>query len=164
MRILGIDPGTRATGYGILEICARPMQLVYVCHGAIKPRSEGIVERLKDIFYGITEVIEAHGPAEVAVETAFHGLNTQSALTLGQARGVILLAATLKDLPVFEYSPAEVKKATCGYGRAEKDQIHSMVCTILNIPRSAVTSRDASDALAVGVCHASSRRMRGMLR
>ena len=119
--------------------------------------------RLREIFEGLTELMRVYGPSEVAVETSFHAMNAQSALKLGHARGAILLAASLLDVPVFEYTPTEVKKATCGYGHADKGQIHDMVCTILNIRRESLSSRDASDALAVGVCHASARRMRGIL-
>jgi len=164
MRILGVDPGTRATGYGILELVARPSRLMYVCHGTIRPRADDMASRLQEIFRGLADLFDEYSPTEVAVETSFYGMNAQSALKLGQARGVILLAASLNDIPVFEYTPTEVKKATCGYGHAEKDQIHAMVCTILGLPRHILTSRDASDALAVGVCHASARRMKGVVR
>ncbi len=160
MRICGIDPGTRATGYGVLDIHQNPERLVYVAHGTIRPCSEGMALRLKEIFEGLTEIFRQFGPVEVAVETSFHALNSQSALKLGQARGAILLAASLMDIPVYEYAPTEVKKATCGYGHAEKTQIHDMVCTILHLPKGTIRSMDASDALAIGVCHSSSRRMR----
>ncbi|HPI92452.1 MAG TPA: crossover junction endodeoxyribonuclease RuvC [Deltaproteobacteria bacterium] len=160
MRICGIDPGTRATGYGVIDVCSGPESLVYVTHGTLRPRSEDMALRLKEIFQGLTEVFRRFGPGEVAVETSFHALNSQTALKLGQARGAILLAASLMEIPVFEYTPTEVKKATCGYGHAGKDQIHAMVCTILHLSKDAVRSMDASDALAIGVCHSSSRRMR----
>lgn len=160
MRICGIDPGTRATGYGILEIRSSPASLQYVAHGTIRPGSEDMAIRLREIFEGLTDIFRQFSPEEVAVETTFHAVNSQSALKLGQARGVILLAASLLEIPVFEYTPTEVKKATCGYGHAEKGQIHAMVSTILHLPKGAVRSMDASDALAIGVCHSSSRRMR----
>lgn len=160
MRICGIDPGTRATGYGILDMHRNPERLVYVAHGTIRPRSEEMAKRLKEIFEGLTAMFRQYGPVEVAVETSFHAMNPQTAIKLGQARGAILLAATLMDIPVFEYTPTEVKKATCGYGQAEKSQIHAMVSTVLHLARGTVRSMDASDALAVGVCHSSSRRMR----
>lgn len=160
MRICGIDPGTRATGYGILDVLPSPERLVYVGHGTIRPRSDEMAHRLREIFEGLTDMFRRFGPGEVAVETSFHALNAQTALKLGQARGAIMLAASLMDIPVYEYTPTEVKKATCGYGHAGKDQIHAMVGTILHLPRGAVRSMDASDALAVGVCHSSSRRMR----
>ncbi len=160
MRICGIDPGTRATGYGILEIRSNPASLAYVAHGTIRPGSDDMAMRLKEIFDALTDIFQRFTPTEVAVETTFHAVNAQSALKLGQARGVILLAASLSGIPVFEYTPTEVKKATCGYGHAEKGQIHAMVSTILHLPKGTVRSMDASDALAIGVCHSSSRRMR----
>lgn len=160
MIICGIDPGTRSTGYGILDLCSKPSSLVHVAHGTIKPRSDESAGRLKEIFIGLTDIFRQYKPEEVAVETSFHALNSQTALKLGQARGAILLAAAMLGIPVFEYTPTEVKKATCGYGHADKEQIHSMVSTILHLPKTAVKSMDASDALAIGVCHSSSRRMR----
>lgn len=163
MRICGIDPGTRATGYGILDIHRNPERLVYVTHGTIRPRSDEMALRLKEIFEGLTDMFRQFGPVEVAVETSFHALNAQTALKLGQARGAILLAASLMDIAVYEYTPTEVKKATCGYGHAEKTQIHAMVSTILHLPKGTIRSMDASDALAIGVCHSSSRRMRRLV-
>jgi crossover junction endodeoxyribonuclease RuvC len=161
MIICGIDPGTRITGYGILDIRSRPRaQLCYVSHGTIRPKGDDLALRLKEIFLKITEIFREYRPAEVAVETTFHALNAQSALKLGQARGVVILAATLLDIPVFEYSPTEVKKATCGYGHADKEQVSSMICTILHLPKGTVASVDASDALAIGLCHSSSRRLK----
>jgi crossover junction endodeoxyribonuclease RuvC len=161
MIICGIDPGTRITGYGILDIRSRPRaELAYVSHGTIRPKGDDLSLRLKEIFLRITELFQEHRPAEVAIETQFHALNAQSALKLGQARGVIILAASLLEIPVFEYSPTEVKKATCGYGHADKDQIAAMITTILHLPKGSVASADASDALAIGLCHSSSRRMR----
>ena len=160
MIICGIDPGTRATGYGILDMRTKPVSLVHIAHGAIKPRSDDTAGRLKEIFEGLTNIFRQFCPEEAAVETSFHALNSQSALKLGQARGAILLAAALMSIPVFEYTPTEVKKATCGYGHADKYQIHAMVSAILHLQKRAITSMDASDALAIGVCHSSSRVMR----
>jgi crossover junction endodeoxyribonuclease RuvC len=164
MIICGIDPGTKATGYGILDMHSSSSSLVHVAHGTIKPRSDYTAGRLKEIFVGLTDIFRQFNPEEVAVESSFHALNSQTALKLGQARGAILLAAALLEIPVFEYTPTEVKKATCGYGHAGKDQIHSMVCTILHLPKTTVTSLDASDALAIGVCHSSTRRMRRLMQ
>jgi crossover junction endodeoxyribonuclease RuvC len=162
MIICGIDPGTRATGYGILTLNSSPSSLVYVAHGTIKPKSDDITGRLKEIFDGLTDIFKQYKPDEVAVESSFHALNAQTALKLGQARGAIILAAAMLGIPVFEYTPTEVKKATCGYGHAEKGQIHAMVSTILHLPKGTVKSMDASDALAISVCHSSSRRMRSL--
>lgn len=165
MIICGIDPGTHATGYGILDFQKRAgSTLRYVTHGTIRPKAEALPLRLKEIFLKVTSVLEEFSPAEVAVETTFHALNAQSALKLGQARGVIILAASLLDIPVFEYTPTEVKKAACGYGRAGKDQVSDMVMTILHLPKGAVSSSDASDALAIGLCHSSSRRLKELLQ
>lgn len=164
MIICGIDPGSRCTGYGIIDMHASSAGLKYVTHGTIRPRSDDMAFRLRELHLALTDIFREYRPAEIAVESTFHALNVQSALKLGQARGAVLLAAALLDIPVFEYTPTEVKKATCGYGHAQKDQIHVMVSTILHLSRDAVTSRDASDALAIGVCHSSSRRMRGYLQ
>lgn len=165
MIICGIDPGTRITGYGILDIRSRPRaNLSYVAHGTIRPKGDDLSLRLKEIFLKITEIFHEYRPAEIAVETTFHALNAQSALKLGQARGAVLIAASLLDLPVFEYSPTEVKKATCGYGHADKDQVSAMISTILHLPRGTVASADASDALAIGLCHSSSRKLRELTR
>jgi len=161
MIICGIDPGTRSTGYGILDINATSTSGIrYIAHGAIKPASRDMNARVKEIFIALTDILKLYRPSEVAVETSFYALNAQTALKLGQIRGAIILAPTLMDIPVFEYTPTEIKKATCGYGHADKDQIHSMVNTILNLPKGTVKSRDASDALAIGLCHTSSRRFR----
>ncbi len=165
MIICGIDPGTRATGYGVLDIQATSQAtLRYVSHGTIKPKSEALTLRLKEIFLSVTEVFRLYNPSEVAIEATFHALNAQSALKLGQARGAVILAASLLDIPVFEYTPTEVKKATCGYGRADKGQISAMITTILHLPKGMLTSPDASDALAIGLCHSSSRRLKELIQ
>ncbi|HNY66568.1 MAG TPA: crossover junction endodeoxyribonuclease RuvC [Deltaproteobacteria bacterium] len=165
MIICGIDPGTRITGYGILDIRTRPRsQLSYVSHGTIRPKGEDLPLRLKEIFLKITDVFREYRPDEVAIETTFHALNAQSALKLGQARGAIILAASLLEIPVFEYTPTEVKKATCGYGHAGKDQISAMIATILHLPKGQVASADASDALAIGLCHSSCRRLKELVQ
>lgn len=165
MVICGIDPGTRITGYGVLDIGGRPRAtLSYVAHGTIRPGGDDLSLRLKEIFLKITDIFSQYRPAEVAVETTFHALNAQSALKLGQARGAVLIAASLLGIPVFEYSPTEVKKATCGYGHADKDQVSAMISTILHLPRGTVASVDASDALAIGLCHSSSRKLRELAR
>ena len=160
MIVCGIDPGTRITGYGVLDIGAA--QSRYVAHGTISPRSKDLHERLKIIYLELSRVLEKYSPSEVALETSFYALNAQSALKLGQVRGVIILTARLQDIPVFEYTPTEIKKATCGYGRADKTQVASMVRILLNLPRGSISSMDATDALAVGVCHSSSRRIKGL--
>jgi len=161
MVICGVDPGTHATGYGMLKVSsASASSIAYIAHGTIRPKSSDLSGRLKEIFLGLSDVFRHYQPAEVAIETSFHAVNAQSALKLGHARGAIILAAALMDIPVFEYTPTEVKKATCGYGRADKDQIYAMITTILHLPRDLIASRDASDALAIGVCHSSCRRFK----
>ncbi|MDT8272911.1 MAG: crossover junction endodeoxyribonuclease RuvC, partial [Desulfomonilia bacterium] len=141
MIICGIDPGTRCMGYGVIDIHAVPGSPAYVAHGTITPRSNDLPSRLREIFIKTTELFQAFLPGEVAVESSFHALNAQSALKLGQSRGVVILAATLLDIPVFEYTPTEIKKATCGFGHAHKDQISLMVNTLLHLPQDLVTSR-----------------------
>jgi len=158
MIICGIDPGTQCTGYGILDV--ERDRSVYRDHGVIRPKSQDLDLRLKEIFLRITDILREHQPTEAAIETSFYATNAQTALKLGQVRGVIILAVTLLDIPIFQYTPTEIKKATCGYGHAEKGQISAMVHTLLGIPRGKIVSRDASDALAVSLCHVSSRRMK----
>lgn len=162
MIICGVDPGTRATGYGILELQLNG-SAEYIIHGTIRPRAKDLPGRLKQIYLELLQVFEHFKPQEVAVESSFYAKNAQTAMKLGQVRGVIILAATLHDIPVFEYTPTEIKSATCGYGHAGKDQVSSMVSTLLNLPQGLIVSRDATDALAVSVCHTSSRRMKGVM-
>lgn len=158
MIICGIDPGTQCTGFGIIDI--ERDRGILIAQGTIRPKVSDLDARLKEIFLTVTGLLQEHKPGEMAIETSFYATNAQTALKLGQARGVIILAATLRDIPVFEYTPTEIKKATCGYGHAEKLQINTMVHTLLGIPKGRITSQDATDALAVGLCHAASRRMR----
>lgn len=158
MIICGIDPGTQCTGYGILDITAH--QSIYIAHGTIRPKASDLTQRLKEIFLKVTDMLSAYQPHEGAIETSFYATNAQTALKLGQVRGIIILAMTMRDIPVYEYTPTEIKKATCGYGHAEKGQIGAMVHTLLKLPRGAIASKDATDALAIGFCHASSRRMK----
>jgi crossover junction endodeoxyribonuclease RuvC len=158
MIICGIDPGTQCTGFGILDI--ERDRSVYRDHGTIRPKEQDFDLRLKEIFLRITDILKDHKPAEAAIETSFYATNAQTALKLGQVRGVIILAVTLLDIPIFEYTPTEIKKATCGYGHAEKGQISAMVHALLGIPKGKITSQDASDALAVSLCHVSSRKMK----
>jgi len=149
--VLGIDPGTRATGFGLVEgVRGRLMTRGF---GVIRTggQNHDLAERLSIIYQGLLKVIREAGPACCAVETVFHAKNSRSALVLGHARGVSLLAARNSGLQVFEYSPLEVKKAVVGYGRAEKGQVQAMVKTILRL-RDKV-AMDASDALAVAICH-----------
>jgi crossover junction endodeoxyribonuclease RuvC len=150
MRILGIDPGTNITGYGVIEKARNGLS--QILHGDIRiSKGEPLSLRLQRIYNGLTEVIEKTHPDEMAVEDIFYGKNVRSLIKQGQARGVVLLAATQCRLPVYEYSPLEIKKAVVGYGRAEKRQVQQMVRAILEM--SELPTEDAADALAVAICH-----------
>ena len=152
MRVLGIDCGGEYTGYGVVEMDPRGELICLVC-GAIKlsPR-EPLARRLSRIYEGLGELICAHHPDEVAIEEIFYALNVKSALKLGQVRGVAMLAAASAGLEVAEYSPLTIKSSVVGYGRAEKQQVQHMVTRLLNLPEPP-QSMDASDALAIAICH-----------
>lgn len=155
MRILGIDPGSITTGVGVIDFDRG--RLVLVEHGAITTsRGAAIPERLAQIHIGLVEVIARTRPEAVAVEAPFAGKNARSLMQLAQARGVALLAAQNAGLEIFEYSPRSVKNAVVGYGAAEKAQVAKMVAVLLGgrAAASETMSADASDALAVAICHA----------
>jgi crossover junction endodeoxyribonuclease RuvC len=153
MRILGIDPGTGTTGYGLIE--KRGEKLTHVDNGAIRTRTaDPLPTRLKTIHDELSRVIAAYAPEMVAVEQIFVARNALAALKLGQARGAALLAGVNAGLPVFEYSALQVKNAVVGYGRAEKEQVQQMVRILMGLPE--IAQEDASDALAVAICHAHS--------
>lgn len=157
MRVLGIDPGSRITGYGIVE--QQGNRLVHVDNGAIFTDSAtDFAGRLKLIFDGLSRIITEYRPDEVAVENVFFSNNVQSALKLGQARGAALVAAVHADLPVAEYTALQVKQAVVGQGRAEKSQVQKMLKALLGLTELA--QADASDALAVAVCHLNSRDLK----
>ncbi len=150
MRILGIDPGTNVTGYGVVE--KTRTGLSQVLYGEIRiSRGEPLSQRLQRIYDGLTAVIEKSGPSMVALEDIFYGKNVKSLIKQGHARGVVLLAASQCGLPVYEYSPLEIKKAVVGYGRAEKRQVQQMVKAILGMTE--LPDEDAADALAAAICH-----------
>jgi crossover junction endodeoxyribonuclease RuvC len=152
VRVLGIDPGTAACGYGIVR--ERNGRLKLVDHGWWKTPARSRPERrLKTIFDCVTELIEEFEPDAVALEESFVGVDARTALSVGQARGVILVAAASLDVECAEYPPSRVKQAVCGYGRAEKAQVQRMVMAILGL-RTPPTPQHASDALAVAICHA----------
>ncbi len=152
MRILGVDPGTRIIGYGVIDALGNRIEAV-AC-GTIRPSNKAdIDERLKEIHCGIREVIRKTGPDMVAVEEVFHGPNTLSLIKMSEARGVILLAAALEGLPVRGYAPAMIKKAVTGRGNAAKEQVKEMVDVILGEALQFETS-DVSDAMAVAICQA----------
>jgi crossover junction endodeoxyribonuclease RuvC len=154
--ILGIDPGTRRTGYGLLRAVGR--RLEPVDFGVIAP-SEGLSGPQKHLvlFQGIEEILEKYKPDAVAVETQFVGKNVQSALKLGMARGVLVLAAARRDIPIFEYAPTKAKLAVVGKGSASKEQVQKMVQLLLQLDKLP-EPEDAADALALAICHSHTRR------
>jgi crossover junction endodeoxyribonuclease RuvC len=151
-RILGIDPGTRYCGYGVVERLG-PGRVRYIECGVIEPRRGAeLAVRLGEIAVGLRELIADLAPTAVAVEGVFHGVNARSALQLGHSRGVALAAAGVASLPVHEYAPATIKRAVAGHGAATKDQVQAMVRALCGLKRA--PKLDASDALAVAICHA----------
>jgi crossover junction endodeoxyribonuclease RuvC len=151
VRILGIDPGSRITGYGVVAVCGH--DLGFVACGTIRTmRENDFSRRLLIIFQELCEVIRAHGPDVAAVEDMFVDRNPRSALKLGQARGAAVVAALHNSLAVYDYPARTVKQSVAGYGQAEKIQVQQMVRTLLRL--SAAPSKDAADALAVAICHA----------
>ena len=156
MKILGIDPGSKATGYGFIE--QQGNRLIHIDNGAIFTRSsDALAERLQLIYQQLSTLIQKHKPDAVAVEQVFMARNPASALKLGHARGVALLAGINANLPVSEYSALQVKSAVVGYGRAGKNQVQQMTRTLLNLPE--IAQEDAADALAVAICHAHSHHL-----
>lgn len=154
MRILGIDPGIAIVGFGFIDKIGS--KLVPVQYGSIQtPANSDPGLRLKDVYESMVQLIDKYQPDAVAVEKLFFNRNVTTAFTVGQARGVIILAAVQKGLPVGEYTPLQVKQATVGYGKAEKKQVQEMVRILLKL--SAVPKPDdVADALAVAICHAHS--------
>lgn len=152
MRIIGVDPGTLFTGYGIVDF--KNNELDYVASGIIKIQStKEFAPRLQKIYDDLNWIIKNHKPDEFALETSFYGKNVQSALKIGYARGVSLLAAIHNGLEIKEYSPREIKKAVVGNGAASKEQVLYMIKKLLCFKRTKIKF-DESDALAVAVCHA----------
>ncbi len=159
MKVLGIDPGSRITGYGL--VVKEGNRLIHVDNGAIYTDSQkNFPLRLQRIYRGLTEVIEKHHPDEIAVENIFFATNVQSALKLGQARGAAIVAGVNAGLPVFEYTALQVKQAVVGHGRAAKDQVQKMLKALLNLPE--IAQEDASDALAVAICHIHSAKLNSL--
>lgn len=157
IRILGLDPGLRRTGWGVI-VC-EGSRLSHVAHGVIAPKdSLPFAQRLLHLFNAITEVLETHRPDEAAVEETFMNNNAQSALKLGHARAMALLVPARAGLPVGEYAAKVVKKAVVGTGGADKDQVAFMIARLL--PTAGPTTADAADALAVAIAHAHARKAR----
>ncbi len=148
---MGIDPGSRVTGYGVID--ADHGRLQYIACGVVKTNPQfSFAHRLNEIFEGINEVVKVHSPVIGAVEDVFMAANPRSALKLGHARGAAVVAAMQNGLTVYDYSPRAVKQAVAGYGQAEKSQVQHMVRVLLGL--SGMPSSDAADALAVAICHA----------
>ncbi|MDN3652913.1 crossover junction endodeoxyribonuclease RuvC [Thalassotalea ponticola] len=152
--ILGIDPGSRLTGYGVIHVQGRKFQ--YLGSGCIKTLTAGdnMAQRLQIIFAGVSELVTQFKPDMFAIEQVFMGLNPSGALKLGQARGAAMVAATNLNLDVAEYSARQIKQAVVGTGAASKEQVQHMVTSLLKLP--SVPQADAADALAVAICHAHS--------
>jgi crossover junction endodeoxyribonuclease RuvC len=162
MLVLGIDPGTAITGYGLVK--GENDDLTLVAYGAITTSSDWpLSERLQRIYRELTALIEDRQPTAVAVEELFFSKNVRTALSVGQARGVALLAAANAGLPIHEYTPLQVKQAIAGYGRATKGQVQQMVKMLLALD-SVPQPDDAADAIAVAICHLHSAKLTAMLR
>ncbi|SHE91587.1 Holliday junction endonuclease RuvC [Modicisalibacter ilicicola DSM 19980] len=154
MIVLGIDPGSRITGYGVLDLTMpRPR---YVASGCIRIQAGELAQRLAQVYAGVAELIAVHRPQELAIEQVFMARNADSALKLGQARGTAIVCAANHGLAVFEYGPRQVKQAVTGTGAADKSQVQHMITAILAL--SAVPQVDAADALAIALTHGHARR------
>jgi crossover junction endodeoxyribonuclease RuvC len=152
MKVLGIDCGTECTGYGVVELVSNG-DLICVTWGAIKVSAkEPMPARLATVFGRLSAVIQDHRPDNVAIEDVFYSVNAKSAIKLGQVRGVAMLAASSAGLAVAEYAPLAIKSAVVGYGKAEKQQVQHMVTRLLNLAQ-APEPLDATDALAIAICH-----------
>lgn len=161
MTILGVDPGSSCTGWGVLWGEGNSIQ--YVASGAIRlPRTATRIERLRLIHLGIADIIREHSPVHFAVEEVFYNKNPKSTMVLGEARGAAILAAALAGLPVFEYSAREVKLSVTGNGAAHKGQVSFMLGKLLGV-RNPPENPDESDALAVAVCHAFKHSVRNVV-
>jgi crossover junction endodeoxyribonuclease RuvC len=158
VRILGVDPGLRVTGFGIIE--KNGSRLHYVTSGCVRSGAGELSVRLKTILDGLAEVIAANQPQQVAIEKVFVNVNPQSTLALGQARGTAICAAVLAGLPVSEYTALQVKQSVVGKGHAAKGQVQHMVRRLLALPGD--PSPDAADALACAICHAHGGELGGM--
>ncbi|KVE27995.1 Holliday junction resolvase [Burkholderia singularis] len=150
MRILGIDPGLRVTGFGVIDVSGH--RLAYVASGVIKTPTADLPTRLGTIFDGVATLIREHSPEQAAIEKVFVNVNPQSTLLLGQARGAAICGLVSGGLPVAEYTALQLKQAVVGYGRATKTQMQEMVARLLNL--SGLPGTDAADALGMAICHA----------
>lgn len=153
-RILGIDPGSRITGYGLIELQGK--QNRYIDSGCIRVEGENLPEKLRIIFESVQQLVRTHQPDEMAIECVFMHRNADSALKLGQARGAAICACVMEQLSVAEYSPREIKQAVVGTGAANKEQVQHMIRTLLAL--NGTPQSDAADALAVALCHSHTRQ------
>jgi crossover junction endodeoxyribonuclease RuvC len=151
--ILGIDPGSRITGWGLISVLGQKNS--YIASGCIRMETSPLPDRLKQIFDGVTEIIETYQPEQSAVEQVFLAKNADSAFKLGQARGAAITALVNQNVEVAEYSARQVKQAVVGRGAADKIQVQHMVCTLLNLDKT--PQEDAADALAIAICHANTQ-------
>ncbi len=150
MRLLGLDPGLRHTGWGIIN--SKDNKISWVASGNISPKiSLSLSERLKEIHQGLDIIVKKYKPSVAAIEEVFVNMNGQSTLKLGMARGTAITACSINEMPVYEYAPTRVKQSVTGSGRSKKDQVASMVNILL--PGCEIKSEDESDALAVAICH-----------
>ena len=159
IRILGIDPGSRRTGYGVIDVAGT--RIAYVSSGIIRLPEKSLPDRLKIIFDGVSEIIEQYKPQQMGIEEVFFAKDPRAALKLGQARGAAIVAGVNAGLDVGEYSARSVKQAVVGTGAADKKQVQMMITQLLKLPQS--PSEDAADALAVAICHAHSKHTQDAL-
>lgn len=163
MKVLGVDPGTAATGYGVVVRAGGGTATLLEC-GVIRTTAEAALPlRLREIHESLGQVIDRHGPDVVAVEDIFYGKNVRTTVMLGHTRGAVLLAAALRDIAVADYSPAEVKSAIVGTGRATKEQVQFMVMKLLRL-KEAPAPADAADGVAVALCHLNTGRLSELAR
>lgn len=153
MLILGIDPGSRLTGYGVIDVS--DVKPVYVASGCIRIQADDLAQKLAQVYAGISELIAVHRPGEFAIEQVFMANNADSALKLGQARGTAIVCAANHGVPVSEYGPRQIKQAVTGTGNADKHQVQHMVTAILGL--DGTPQADAADALAIALTHAHAR-------
>lgn len=157
MVILGVDPGTATTGYGLVE--EKAGKVILVDYGVIITKPQNTSEQRLEIIYDqLSDLIEEYNPDEIAVEELFFSTNVKTAMSVSQARGVILLATQKSGIPLSEYTPNQVKNGICGYGGADKKQVQKMVQMLLNL-KEIPKPDDAADALAIAICHSCSRKM-----
>ena len=160
IRILGIDPGSRFTGFGVIESDGKKYH--YITSGFIRVTGDSWADRLKVIFESVNELVETHQPHEMSIEKVFMHRNADSALKLGQARGAAICAVVTNNIPVHEYTPAEIKQSVVGKGNAAKEQVQHMVRVLLNLPGN--PQADAADALAAALCHSNTRDVRNQVK